>query len=90
MLVPFRTLLRGALRDRISLAWAIVFPLVLLLALGFVFPTPGYRHQLLIGMLALSVMFFSLYGIAYESLASATRASTSCCARRPITRWHSS
>ena len=69
MFVPFRTLLRGALRDRISLAWAIVFPLVLLLVLGFVFPTSGYQRQLLVGMLALSVMFFSLYGIAFESLA---------------------
>jgi ABC-2 type transport system permease protein len=69
MFVPFRTLLRGALRDRVSLAWAIVFPLVLLLALGFAFPTPGYRRHLLVGMLALSVMFFSLYGIAFESLA---------------------
>jgi ABC-2 type transport system permease protein len=45
------------------------FPLVLLLALGFAFPTAGYRRQLLVGMLALSVMFFSLYGIAFESLA---------------------
>lgn len=69
MLVPFRTLLRGALRDRVSLAWAVGFPLVLLVALGFAFPTPGYRRQLLVGMLALSVMFFSLYGIAFESLA---------------------
>jgi ABC-2 type transport system permease protein len=69
MFVPFRILLRGALRDRVSLAWAIVFPLVLLLALGFAFPASGYRRQLLVGMLALSVMFFSLYGIAFESLA---------------------
>jgi ABC-2 type transport system permease protein len=67
--IPFRTLLRGALRDRVSLVWAVGFPLVLLLALGFAFPTPGYRRQLLVGMLALSVMFFSLYGIAFESLA---------------------
>jgi ABC-2 type transport system permease protein len=69
MLVPFRTLLRGALRDRVSLAWAIVFPLALLLALGFAFPTSSYQRQLLVGMLTLSVMFFSLYGIAFESLA---------------------
>jgi ABC-2 type transport system permease protein len=69
MFIPFRTLLRGALRDRASLAWAVGFPLVLLLALGFAFPTPDYRRQLLVGMLALSVMFFSLYGIAFESLA---------------------
>jgi ABC-2 type transport system permease protein len=67
--IPFRTLLRGALRDRVSLAWAVGFSLALLLALGFAFPTPGYRRQLLVGMLALSVMFFSLYGIAFESLA---------------------
>jgi ABC-2 type transport system permease protein len=69
MFVPYRILLRGALRDRVSLAWAIVFPLVLLLALGFAFPSSGYRRQLLVGMLTLSVMFFSLYGIAFESLA---------------------
>jgi ABC-2 type transport system permease protein len=69
MFVPFRTLLRGALRDRVSLAWAVGFPVVLLLALGFAFPTASYRRQLLVGMLALSVMFFSLYGIAFESLA---------------------
>jgi ABC-2 type transport system permease protein len=73
MFIPFRTLLRGALRDRISLAWAVVFPLVLLLALGFAFPEAGYRRQLLAGMLALSVMFFSLYGIAFESLAQRNR-----------------
>jgi len=69
MFVPLRTLLRGALRDRTSLAWAIVVPLALLLALGLAFPTPGYQRQLFAGMLALSVMFFSLYGIAFETLA---------------------
>src|SRR5215831_17450989 len=69
MFVPFRTLLCGAFRDRVSLVWAIAFPLVLLLALGFVFPEASYRRQLLGSMLALSVMFFSLYGIAFESLA---------------------
>jgi ABC-2 type transport system permease protein len=69
MFVPFRTLLRGALRDRLSLAWAIVFPLVLLLALGSAFPSATYQRQLFVGMLTLSIMFFSLYGIAFESLA---------------------
>jgi ABC-2 type transport system permease protein len=69
MFVPFHTLLRGALRDRVSLVWAVGFPIVLLLGLGFAFPTPGYRRQLLVGLVALSVMFFGLYGIAFESLA---------------------
>jgi ABC-2 type transport system permease protein len=68
MLTTFRTLLRGALRDRISLFFAIVFPVGILLVLGFVFPAPGYRRQLLAGMLAVSVLFFSLNGIAFESL----------------------
>jgi ABC-2 type transport system permease protein len=68
MLTTFRTLLRGALRDRISLFFAIVFPIGILLVLGFVFPAPGYRRQLLAGMLAVSALFFSLNGIAFESL----------------------
>ena len=68
MLTTFRTLLRGALRDRISLFFATVFPIGALLVLGFVFPSPEYRRQLLAGMLAVSVLFFSLNGIAFESL----------------------
>jgi ABC-2 type transport system permease protein len=68
MLITCRTLLRGALRDRISLFFAIVFPIAFLLVLGFVFPDPGYRRQLLAGMLAVSILFFSLNGIAFESL----------------------
>jgi ABC-2 type transport system permease protein len=68
MLTTFRTLLRGALRDRISLFFAIVFPIGTLLVLGYVFPDPGYRRQLLAGMLAVSTLFFSLNGIAFESL----------------------
>ena len=68
MLTTFRTLLRGALRDRISLFFATVFPIGALLVLGFVFSSPEYRRQLLAGMLAVSVLFFSLNGIAFESL----------------------
>jgi ABC-2 type transport system permease protein len=68
MLTTFRILLRGALRDRISLFFAIVFPIGFLLVLGFVFPDPGYQRQLLAGMLAVSALFFSLNGIAFESL----------------------
>ncbi|HZC79448.1 MAG TPA: ABC transporter permease [Ktedonobacterales bacterium] len=69
MLVPFRMLLRGALRDRISLFWAILFPVIMLIGLGIVFSDPSYRRHLLAGMLALSVLFFCLSGIAFESLA---------------------
>jgi ABC-2 type transport system permease protein len=68
MLITFLNLLRGAMRDRISLFFAIVFPIAALLVLGFVFPSPEYRRQLMAGMLAVSVLFFSLSGIAFESL----------------------
>ena len=36
MLTTFRTLLKGALRDRISLFFAIVFPIGFLLVLGMI------------------------------------------------------
>jgi ABC-2 type transport system permease protein len=68
MFTTFRTLVKGALRDRTSLFFAIVFPIACLLVLGFIFPDPGYRRQLLAGMLAVSTLFFSLNGIAFESL----------------------
>lgn len=69
MLITFRILLKGAVRDRTSLFFAIVFPVAFLLILGFVFPSAEYRRQLLAGMLAVSVFFFSMHGIAFESLA---------------------
>jgi len=68
MFTAFRMLFKGALRDRVSLMWAIAFPVIFLVVLGFIFPTPAYRQQLLAGMLALSVLFFGLHGIAFESL----------------------
>src|SRR5690242_8668154 len=68
MLIAFRTLLRGALRDWISLFYAIIVPVVFLVVLGFVFPSPEYRRQLMAGMLGVGVLFFGLNGIAFESL----------------------
>lgn len=72
MWITFRTLFKGTLRDSISLFWAVVFPIVFLIVLGSIFPTPAYRSQLLTGMLGLSVLFFGLSGIAFESLSQRT------------------
>jgi len=72
-LIPFRTLLRGALRDRISLFYSVVFPIGLLIGLGIVFPASEYRRHLLAGTLAISALFFSASGIAFESLAQRNR-----------------
>jgi len=72
-LIPFRTLLQGALRDRISLFYSVIFPIGLLLGLGVAFPASEYRRQLLAGTLAISALFFSASGIAFESLAQRNR-----------------
>jgi ABC-2 type transport system permease protein len=44
-----------------------------MLVLGFVFPDPGYRRQLLAGMLAVSTPFFSLNGITFIMNLTASR-----------------
>jgi ABC-2 type transport system permease protein len=72
-LVPFRALLKGALRDRISLFYSVLFPIGLLLGLGIAFPASEYRRQLLAGALAISTLFFSASGIAFEALAQRNR-----------------
>jgi ABC-2 type transport system permease protein len=71
--VTLDTLTRGALRDRISLFWSVAFPLVLLGVLDAFFADPLYRARLLIGLLAISTMFFALSGTAFEVVAQRAR-----------------
>jgi ABC-2 type transport system permease protein len=66
MWITIRAMLTGALRDRISLFWALLFPIILLVGLGSYFPDPVYHRLLLTGMLALAAVFFSLSGTAFE------------------------
>ncbi|PZN07801.1 MAG: ABC transporter permease [Bacillota bacterium] len=69
----FRILLRGALRDRISLVWAVLFPVGLLAVLGSFFPDPAYRRHLVGGTVTLSSLFFALSGTAFDVLAQRNR-----------------
>lgn len=73
MWVTWRALLRGALRDRISLFWAVVAPLVALFGLGSVFPDPEQRHRLLLGLVAFGSMGFALSGTGFEVMGQRTR-----------------
>ncbi|HEY8418460.1 MAG TPA: ABC transporter permease [Limnochordales bacterium] len=73
MWVTWCTLLRGALRDRISLFWAILAPLALLFGLGTVFPDPDDRRRLILGLMALGTMSFSLSGTGFEVMRQRTR-----------------
>ena len=58
--VIYGALLKSAARDRLSLGWAIVFPLLLLIGLGIAFTSQTYRAQLLVGVLLISLVNFVL------------------------------
>lgn len=68
MFAPVRILLVGTMRDRISLIYALAFPLAVLIGLGIAFPNPGYRQQLLGSLVAVSGMFFALNGTGFQVL----------------------
>lgn len=87
MWIAFRALLAGALRDRISLFWSIIFPVGLLVGLGVAFPAPAYRQQLVAGTLALSALFFSLNGIAFEALNQRNRGVYKLLRATPFRTW---
>lgn len=87
MWVTFWALLVGALRDRISLFWSIIFPVGLLVGLGIAFPAPAYRQQLAAGTVALSALFFSLNGIAFEALNQRNRGVYKLLRATPFRTW---
>lgn len=66
MLTVFKTMLTTSLRDKISLFYATLFPVALLIGLGLYFDSPDYRPILLTGVMALSSLFWALQGIAFQ------------------------
>lgn len=66
--VIYSALLKSAARDRLSLGWAIVFPLLLLIGLGIAFTSQTYRAQLLVGVLLISLVNFVFNGAPFEVL----------------------
>ncbi len=66
MWIVFRGLLSGALRDRISLFYALIFPAAALAVLAYFFEDPGYRRHLLVGVTALGGFFFTMSGTGFE------------------------
>lgn len=73
MWTTFRALLAGALRDRISLFYAVVAPIALLFGIGSFYPDPVYRRQLLLGMLAFGSLGFAMTGTGFEVMRQRTR-----------------
>jgi ABC-2 type transport system permease protein len=73
MWITFRALLSGALRDRISLFWAVVAPVALLLILGSLLNGPGYREHLLLGVLSFGCLGFAMTGTGFEVMRQRTK-----------------
>lgn len=68
-MIPFLSLLRVSLKDRVSLGWAVAFPVLLFAGLALTFKDPTYRAQMLPGVVVMAGVFFTLHGTAFEVLA---------------------
>ncbi|MHC0039719.1 ABC transporter permease [Pseudoneobacillus sp. C159] len=62
----FKTMLATSVRDKITLFYSVIFPIVLLIGLGYYFDNPAYTPRLLTGVLALSSLFWGVSGIAFQ------------------------
>lgn len=67
-----KTLAISSLRDRITLFYTVAFPLVLLFSLSIFFNDPSYRPVVLTGVVAISTLFWSIQGVAFQVLQQRT------------------
>lgn len=66
MMTIFKTMLTTSLKDKISLGYSSIFPIVLLLGLGFYINSSSYHPLLLTGVIAISTVFWGVQGIAFQ------------------------
>ncbi|OCA82297.1 hypothetical protein A8F94_20515 [Bacillus sp. FJAT-27225] len=62
----FKSMVLTSLKDKISLFYALVFPLLLMSGLGYYFETPEMRLSILSGVTAVSTIFWGMQGIAFQ------------------------
>jgi ABC-2 type transport system permease protein len=68
MITAIQTMFQAGLKDKISLGYALIFPIGLLIGLGIAFPAPTYRLMLLGSMLVFGSLMYAI-GTAHEVLA---------------------
>ena len=68
MVDTLKILFISSLRDKMTIFWSILFPVALLLALGFIQEDPSYRMQLLGAVVAMGILFNAMYGIGFDVL----------------------
>lgn len=66
MTTIFRTMLITSLRDKITMFYSVIFPIALLVGLGYYFDNPAYSPRLVTGVIALSSLFWGVSGIAFQ------------------------
>jgi ABC-2 type transport system permease protein len=71
--IVFKSMAVTALRDRISLFYAVIFPLVLLIGLGMYMGSDSYMPRLTTAVTALGIVFWALQGIAFQILSQRSR-----------------
>ena len=72
-IVILRALLKGALRDKISIGWAVAFPLLLIAGMRIAFGESLDEMRLLAGTVAFSTIFFAVHGTGFDILGQRAR-----------------
>lgn len=64
----FKVLLIASLRDKMTVFWSILFPIILMLILGSIRSDLVYREQLLATVVAMGILFNGIYGLSFDIL----------------------
>jgi len=62
----FRMMLVTSLKDKITLLYALLSPVVLMAGLGYYFDSPEYRERLLVGVIGISTLFWAMQGVSFQ------------------------
>jgi ABC-2 type transport system permease protein len=66
MLDIFKVLFISSLRDKMTIFWSVLLPVILLIILGVINENPAYREQLLAAVVAMGILFNGLWGISFD------------------------
>ncbi|MDZ5470575.1 ABC transporter permease [Bacillus sp. 31A1R] len=64
--VIFKSMLITSIRDKITLFYSLMFPLILMLGLGLYFDSPDMKLNIVSGVTAISTIFWGMQGIAFQ------------------------
>ncbi len=83
----FKLTLKSGVRDPFLLFWSIIIPIGGLIALGHLIKIPQYPSRILTGMMATSILFYSLVTTAFAVLANRRRGVYNLLKVTPLPLW---